>query len=153
MEDRRHQVPDSRAEDKKHQTAYRAEDNMKDRRHQKPDSREEDRKHQTAYRAENNMKDRRHQKPDSRYKTQDSRHNKSIFPFGDHFINTCNLFSWLYSDIISWPLMLLTHGTFKSQVDKNLMVNLDNAFDTATLLFTQWPHSEIPNYMNHWMYS
>ena len=45
--------------------------------------------------------------------------------------------------------MLLTHGTFKSQVDKNLRANIDNAFDAATLLFTRLPLSEIPNYMNH----
>ena len=66
---------------------------MEDRKKkQKPDSRAEGRKYQTAYRAEDNMKDRRHKKPDGRYKTQDSRHNKSIFLFGDHFINTHNLF-------------------------------------------------------------
>lgn len=49
--------------------------------------------------------------------------------------------------------MLLAHGTFKSQEDKNLGVDIDNAFDAATLLFAQWPNSEIPKYINHWMYS
>ena len=30
--------------------------------------------------------------------------------------------------------MLLARGTFKSQVDKNLRVNIDDAFDAATYI-------------------
>ena len=40
--------------------------------------------------------------------------NRSMhFPFGDHFINSHNLSSWLCSDIVRRNLMLVTVGTYR----------------------------------------
>ena len=36
---------------------------------------------------------------------------QSIFPWSDHFINSHNLSTWLYTDVVWGKLMLITPGT------------------------------------------